>query len=112
MLGLWADEVQIVVGQDFSEAGVFRQEAIAGMNRVGPCDFARCKQCGHVQIAVLGRRRSDADAFVSKPDMHGVCIRGRMHGNGRDAEFLAGAQHAQCNLAAIGNQDLVEHRSA
>ncbi len=43
--------------------------------------------------------------------MHGVRIRGRVHGDGLDAELLAGAQHPQRDLAAIGNQDLVEHRS-
>jgi hypothetical protein len=32
-----------------------------------------------------------------------------MHGNGGDAEFLARAQNAQCDFAAIGYQDFVEH---
>src|SRR5437899_8552 len=42
--------------------------------------------------------------------MHGVGIGGGMHRDRRDAEFLARAQNAQGNLAAIGYQDLVEHR--
>jgi hypothetical protein len=42
--------------------------------------------------------------------MHGVGIGGRMHGDGLDAQFLAGAQDAQCDFAAIGDEDLVEHR--
>jgi hypothetical protein len=41
--------------------------------------------------------------------MHGVGIRGRMHGHRRDAELLARAQHAQRDLAAIGYKDFVEH---
>ena len=44
--------------------------------------------------------------------MHGVGIGGGMHRDGRDAQFLAGAQNAQRDLAAIGYQDLVEHASA
>jgi len=32
-----------------------------------------------------------------------------MHGNRGDAEFLAGAQHPQRDLTAIGDQDLIEH---
>jgi hypothetical protein len=31
-----------------------------------------------------------------------------MHRNGRYAEFLAGAQDAKCDLAAVGDQDLIE----
>jgi hypothetical protein len=41
--------------------------------------------------------------------MHGVGIRGRMHGHRRDAEFLAGAQDAKRDLAAIGDEDFIEH---
>ena len=41
--------------------------------------------------------------------MHGVGVGGGMHGDGMDAEFLAGAQHTQRDLTAIGDQDLVEH---
>jgi len=41
--------------------------------------------------------------------MHGVGVGGRMYRDGSDAEFLARAQNAQGDLAAIGYQDLVEH---
>jgi hypothetical protein len=44
--------------------------------------------------------------------MHRVGVSGRMHGDSGDAELLARAQHAQCDLAAIGYQYFVEHRSA
>ena len=44
-----------------------------------------------------------------EPHMHGVGIRGGMHGDRGDAEFLAGAQHAQGDFAAIGYQNFVEH---
>ena len=42
--------------------------------------------------------------------MHGVGVGGRMHRDRLDAELLAGPQHAQRDLAAIGDQDLGEHR--
>jgi hypothetical protein len=35
-----------------------------------------------------------------------------MHGNGIDAKLLARTQHAERDLAAIGYQNLIEHRSA
>ena len=41
--------------------------------------------------------------------MHGVGVGGGMHRDGRDAELLAGAQHPERDLAAIGDQDFIEH---
>src|SRR5215510_819659 len=81
------------------------------MDRVGAGDLAGRHQRVDVEIAVSGGGRADADALVGEPHMHRVGIGGRMHGDRRDAQFLAGAQHAQCDLAAIGDQDLVEHYS-
>ena len=112
MLGLRADEMQIVLGEDFGEAGVLRQEAVAGMHGIGAGDLAGREQRRDVEIAVLRRRRPDADALVGEAHMHGVGVGGGMHGDGGDAELLARAQHAQGDLAAIGYENLVEHRSA
>ena len=41
--------------------------------------------------------------------MHGVGVGGGMDRDRGDAQFLAGAQDAQRDLAAVGDQDLVEH---
>ena len=41
--------------------------------------------------------------------MHRVGVGGRMHGDRRDAELLRGAQDAQRDFAAIGDEDFVEH---
>ena len=109
MLGLRADEVQIVVGEDFGEARIFGQEAVARMHGVGAGDLAGREQRGDVEIGILGGRRPDADALVGEPHMHRVSVGGGMHGNRLDAQFLAGAQHAQCDFAAIGYEDFVEH---
>ena len=110
VLGLGADELHVVVGEDFGKAGVLRQEAVAGMHGVGAGDLAGGENIGDVEIAVFRRRRADADALVGKTHVHGVGVGGGMHGDGRNAEFLAGAQDAQRDLAAIGDQDFIEHR--
>ena len=44
--------------------------------------------------------------------MHGVGVGGRMHRDGGDAHLLAGAMDAQRDLAAIGDEDFLEHRRA
>ena len=112
VFGLGADEMQTVVGEDFGETGVFGQKAIAGMHGIGAGDLAGGQQRRNVEIAVLRRRRSDTDALVRKPHMHGVGIGGGMHRDGRYTQLLAGAQNTQGDLAAIGYQDLVEHHCA
>ena len=109
MLGLGTDEMDVVLGQDFGKARVLRQKAVARMHGVGAGDLAGGEQRRNVEIAVARGGRADADALVGEPHMHGVLVGGRMHGDRRDAELLAGAQHAQRDLAAVGDQDLVEH---
>ncbi len=53
VLGLRADEMQVMLGEDFDEAGILGQEAVAGMHRIGAGDLARREQRGDVEIAVL-----------------------------------------------------------
>ena len=109
VLGLGADEVDAVLGQDFGKARVLREEAVARMHGVGAGDLAGREQRRNVEVAVLRRRRADADALVGEAHMHGVGVGGRVHGDRRDAELLAGAQHPERDLAAVGDEDFVEH---
>ncbi len=95
--------------EDAGEARVLREEAVAGMDRVGAGDLAGGQDRGDVEVGVLGRRRADADALVGEAHMHGVGVGGGMDGDRRDAQFLAGAQHAERDLAPVGDQDLLEH---
>src|SRR5262245_33363158 len=82
------------------------------MDGVGAGDLAGGQQAWNVEIALRRWRRADADAFIGKAHVHGIGIGGGMHGDGGDADLSAGAQHTQRDLAAIGNQHLVEHRCA
>ncbi len=109
MGGPRADEMDAVLLEDFGKARVLREEAVAGMDRVGAGDLAGGQQRRNIEVAVAGGGRADAHAFIGKPHMHGIGVRGRMHRHGRNAELLASAQHAQSNLATIGNEYLVEH---
>ncbi len=109
VLGRRADESDVVRLEDLGEAGVFRQEAVARMHRIGAGDLAGGQQLRNVEVAVARGRRADADALVGKAHMHGIGIGGRVHGHRLDAKLLARAQHPQRDLAAIGDQDLGEH---
>ena len=87
------------------------EEADAGMDRVGAGDRRRREDRRNVEIAVARRRRADAHALVGEPHMHRVGVGGRMDGDGADAHLAAGAVDAQRDLAAIGDEHLLEHRA-
>ena len=111
MLGPRTDELHVVLGENFGEAGVLGEKAVARMHGVGAGDLARREQRRNIEVAVLGRRRTDAHALIGEPHVHGVLVRGRMHGHRRDAEFLARAQHAERDLPPVGDQNFIEHRA-
>ncbi len=81
------------------------------MDCVGASDFAGSNDLVDIQIALARRRRSNADAFVGKPHMHGVSIGSRVDGDRLYAELFACAQHAQGNFAAIGYENFLKHRA-
>ena len=111
MFGAGSDEVQIVLGENLGKPRVLGEKAIAGMHRVGARDLAGGKQSRNIEVAVLGGGRPDADALVCQPHMHRVFIGRRVHGHRGNAELLAGPQHPQRDFPAVGDEDLVEHRS-
>ena len=65
---------------------------------------------GHVQIGERGLRRPDADRLVGQQHVLGVEIGGRMHRHGLDAQLAAGPQDAKRDLAAVGDDDFLDHR--
>jgi hypothetical protein len=109
VLGFRADEGDAMVLQHLGEAGVLGQEAVAGMNRIRAGDLAGRDDRGHVEVAVAGGGRPDADALVGKPHVHGVGVGGRVHGHRRDAELLGRAQDPQGDFAPVRDQDFIEH---
>jgi hypothetical protein len=68
--------------EDFREARILGQEAVAGMNGVGARDLAGGEQRGDVEIAVARGRRADADALVGEAHMHGIGVGGGMRRDG------------------------------
>ena len=110
MVGLRADEGDLVLLEDIREARVLREEAVARMNGVSAGDLAGRDNRGDVEIAVARRRRPDAYALVGELDVHRVLVGGRIDGDGRDAELLGRAHDAERNFAAVGDQNFIEHR--
>jgi hypothetical protein len=92
---------------DLGELRVFGEEAVAGVDRVRVCDLGGRDDVGDVEIGIRRRRRADAHGFVGEADVHGVGVGGGVHRHRLDSHFVAGAVDAQRDLAAVGNEDLL-----
>ncbi len=61
------------------------------------------------QIGLGGRRRADGDGLVRHLDVQGVAVGFRIDGDRLDAELARRLDDAAGDLAAVGDQDLLEH---
>ena len=110
MLRRRADKSNAMLGDDFGEMGVFRQESVAWMNRVGTGDLGRRHDRRNIEIARFRRWRADAYGFVGQADMHGLGVGGRVDRDRTDTHFAARPMNAHRDLATVGDENLVEHR--
>jgi hypothetical protein len=106
-----ADELDVARLTDLREVGALGQEPVAGVNRVGARDLGGADDRGHVEIAVGAARGADADVFVGKPHVQRVLVGLRVDGDRLDAELPARRDDAQGDLAAVGDQDFLEHQA-
>ena len=60
----------------------------------------------NIQITLTRRRRTNADGFVGKADVHRVGVGGRVDRHRLDTHFVARAVDTQRDLAAVGDQEL------
>src|SRR5262249_31586003 len=111
MLGTRADESNVVGGENLRETGILGEEAVAGMDCIGAGNLAGGEDLRDIEVGFARRRRADANALVGEPDMHGIGVGSRVDRDRRDAELLAGAEHAKGDFAAIGDENLFEEGS-
>jgi len=100
----WADPGQAGVQDGLCEFGVLRQEAVAGVHRVGAGERGGVKHLGLVQIA--GRRGVPAkgERLVGSSHVRGVTVGVGVYGDACDACVPAGPRYADGDLAAVGDQ--------
>ncbi len=103
-----ADERQAGGGHRLGEAGVLRQEAVAGVDGVGAAGPGRGDDAVDRQVAVARRRRAQPDGDVGQPDVGRVGVGVGEHRDRAQAHVAAGAQHARGDLAAVGDQHAVD----
>jgi hypothetical protein len=106
-LGLRPDEHKAGLLHLFGEVGVLGQETIARMDRAGVGDLGCGDDGRDVEVTQRTGPRADADGLVGHADMLEVAVGGRMHGHGPNAHRMTGAQDAQGDFAAVGDEDFV-----
>ncbi|GAC1460296.1 MAG: hypothetical protein NVSMB8_10650 [Candidatus Limnocylindrales bacterium] len=93
---------------DLREVGVLGQEAVAGVDRLGPRDERGRDHRRDVQVRVAGRRRADADRLIGGMDRQAVGVGLAIDDDRLDPELAAGADDPESDLAAVGDEDLIE----
>ena len=107
----WPDEFDFTALADLGEVRVFRQEAVAGMNRIDVAHFGRAHDAIDLQVTVGARGGTDADRFVRQLHMERIDVGLRVDSQRADIEFLAGANDAKRDFSAVGDEDFFEHVS-
>ena len=60
------------------------------------------------EVALLAGRRPDAHGLIGEAYEGGVAVRLGIHGHGAYAHLAGGAHHAQGDLAAVGDEQLLD----
>ena len=90
------------------ECRVFAQKSVTGMNRFRPGALDGGEDRGHVQVALRGGGRPDADGFVRFEHVARVAIRFGVNGDGSDTEPLQGPLDANRDFPPVRDEDFLE----
>ncbi len=102
------DEGDLRLGQRLLELLLLREEAVARMDGLRAGLLAGRHDLVDLQVGLRRRRRADQHLLVGQADVQRVGVGLGIDCHRLDAEPLAGADDAAGDLAAIGDQDLVE----
>src|SRR5262245_66146677 len=75
------------------------------MDRVDVEDFCGADNGGNIEITLRGRRGTDANGFVCKPDVQRIAIDIAVHRDRADAHLFTRPDDATGNLAAVGDEN-------
>jgi hypothetical protein len=104
-----ADERDAGVLAGLGEIRVLGQEPITGVHRLGTGLGGGVEQLLDAQVALRGHRRAQQMRLVGLVDMRGVAIGLRVDADRDDPHLLQRAHHADGDLSAVRDEDLLEH---
>ncbi|KWV88333.1 hypothetical protein PFLmoz3_01228 [Pseudomonas fluorescens] len=103
-----ADELDAALGTDICQFGVFRQEAVAGVQRIAAGFHRQVHQLARVQVT-SERLGTDAVGFVGTLDVQRMAVGVRINRDRANAHLGAGTHDSYGNFTTVGDQDLFYH---
>ena len=104
-----ADEHDADCRQCLGKRRAFRKKTVARMHRLGAAPPAGIDDFFDREIALRGRRRADRYRQIRHLDVERIRIRVGIDRNGFDPHAARGLDDSTGDLAAIGDQDTLEH---
>ena len=108
--GIGPDESDAGLGERHRKGFALGEKAIARMHRFGACGFAGFDDFIDEEIALRRRGRSDQNRLIRHFDMERVAVGLGIDRDGGNPHAPGGLDDPAGDLAAIGNQDSLEHR--
>jgi hypothetical protein len=108
-LGRRADERHAAGGDGPGEVGVLGEEPVARVDAVGPRALDDVEDLLGVEVALGRRLTAERVGLVGQAHVQAVAVEVGVDGDRRDVELTAGSDHADGDLAPVGDQDLGEH---
>ena len=108
--GRRADEDHACLGTGLGKGFVLRQKPIARVDGLCPSGLGGGQDALPAQVALGRRGRAQVDGFVAGLHMPSSGIGIGIHRHRGDAQLAGGGRHPASDLAAVGNQNLLEHR--
>ena len=90
------------------ELGVLGEEAVARVHGVGACLLGDRDDLADVEVGVARCRTTQRVRLVGQPDEQRVPVGVGVDGDAADPGVLAGPDHADRDLTAVGDQDLLQ----
>ncbi len=104
-LGRRSDEGDPARDNGASKVGVLREETVTRMHAVRARALEDVQNCVGVEIAFGDCLTSEGVGLVGQSHVQGVAVQFRIHGHCGDAHFATGPDHANGDLASIGDED-------
>ena len=108
-LGFGPMKTMPACGERAGEGLALGEKAVARMHRFGAARFAGGDDLVDDEVALRRGRRADQHGVVGHFDMERVAVGLGIDRDGRNAHAARGLDDPAGDLAAIGNQDSLEH---
>ncbi len=107
-VGARSDEHESRLDHGASERRALRQESVSRMDRFGAGRERRLDDQVGAEVTLPCRRRAQTHRLVGGYDVRGIDVGVGVHGDRLDAKVATGADDAQGDLTAVGDEDARE----